>query len=128
MPPAYVKPYVKRQKNDMADAEAICEAVTRANMRFVPTKTPEQQRPCWKTRRKSAARLFFFFLARFSGKSRSTMPPPREFAEIRQQDRRAQVANEVRLQKFENLEVVRRIDALFEIDRAVVDGFWRNTA
>src|SRR6202521_3949429 len=35
--------YVKRQKNDMADAEAICEAVTRANMRFVPTKTPEQQ-------------------------------------------------------------------------------------
>ena len=43
MPPAYVKPNVKRQKNDMADAEAICEAVTRANMRFVPTKTPEQQ-------------------------------------------------------------------------------------
>ena len=44
MSPAYVKPYVKRrQKNDAADAEAICEAVTRANMRFVPTKTPEQQ-------------------------------------------------------------------------------------
>ena len=42
MPPAYVKPYVKRQKNDAADAEAICEAVTRANMRFVETKTPEQ--------------------------------------------------------------------------------------
>jgi transposase len=43
MPPAYVKPYVKRQKNDAADAEAICEAVTRANMRFVSTKTVEQQ-------------------------------------------------------------------------------------
>ena len=43
MPPAYVKPYVKRQKNDTADAEAICEAVSRANMRFVATKTPEQQ-------------------------------------------------------------------------------------
>jgi transposase len=43
MPPAYVKPYVKRQKNDAADAEAICEAVTRPSMRFVPTKTPEQQ-------------------------------------------------------------------------------------
>jgi len=43
MPPAYVKPYVKRQKNDAADAEAICEAVGRANMRFVATKTPEQQ-------------------------------------------------------------------------------------
>ena len=39
----YVKPDVKRQKNDAADAEAICEAVTRANMRFVATKTPEQQ-------------------------------------------------------------------------------------
>jgi transposase len=43
MPPAYVKPYVKRQKNDATDAESICEAVTRANMRFVETKTPEQQ-------------------------------------------------------------------------------------
>src|SRR6266542_3850185 len=43
MPPAYVRPYVKRQKNDATDAEAICEAVTRANMRFVPTKTSEQQ-------------------------------------------------------------------------------------
>src|SRR3954451_3816907 len=43
MPPAYVRPYVKRQKNDAADAEAICEAVTRANMGFVETKTPEQQ-------------------------------------------------------------------------------------
>src|SRR5271155_3356107 len=39
MPPASVNPYEKRQKNDMADAGAICEAVSRANMRFVPTKT-----------------------------------------------------------------------------------------
>ena len=43
MPPAYVKPYVKRHKNDATDAEAICEAVTRPNMRFVATKTREQQ-------------------------------------------------------------------------------------
>jgi transposase len=43
IPPSYVKPYVKRQKNDAADAEAICEAVTRPNMRFVPIKSPEQQ-------------------------------------------------------------------------------------
>jgi len=43
MPPAYVKPYVKRQKNDATDAEAICEAVSRPNMRFVATKTTEQQ-------------------------------------------------------------------------------------
>jgi transposase len=43
MPPSYVKPYVKRQKNDTADAEAICEAVTRPSMRFVEVKSPEQQ-------------------------------------------------------------------------------------
>ncbi|GAA3099753.1 hypothetical protein GCM10010520_51490 [Rhizobium viscosum] len=43
MPPAYVKPYVKRQKNDAADAEAICEAVMRSTMRFVPVKSVEQQ-------------------------------------------------------------------------------------
>ena len=43
MPPAYVKPYVKRGKTDAADAEAVCEAVTRSTMRFVPVKSPEQQ-------------------------------------------------------------------------------------
>ncbi len=43
MPPAYVKPYVKRGKTDAADAEAICEAVTRPSMRFVPVKSAEQQ-------------------------------------------------------------------------------------
>jgi transposase len=43
IPPQYVKPYVKRHKNDAADAEAICEAVTRPTMRFVPVKTEEQQ-------------------------------------------------------------------------------------
>lgn len=43
MPPAYVKPYVKRGKTDAADAEAICEAVTRPTMRFVAAKTEAQQ-------------------------------------------------------------------------------------
>ena len=43
MPARYVKPYVKRNKTDAADAEAICEAVTRPSMRFVPIKTTEQQ-------------------------------------------------------------------------------------
>ena len=43
IPPAYVKPYVKRQKNDAADAEAICEAASRANMRFVAVKSAEKQ-------------------------------------------------------------------------------------
>ena len=43
LPPQYVKPYVKRGKNDAADAEAICEAMSRPTMRFVPVKTAEQQ-------------------------------------------------------------------------------------
>ncbi len=43
IPPAYVKPYVKRGKTDAADAEAICEAGTRKTMRFVPVKSADQQ-------------------------------------------------------------------------------------
>ena len=43
IPPAYVKPFVKRQKNDDADAEAICEAAQRPTMRFVAVKSDEQQ-------------------------------------------------------------------------------------
>jgi transposase len=43
MPPAYVKAYVKRNKNDAADAEAICEAVTRPTMRFVAVKSADAQ-------------------------------------------------------------------------------------
>lgn len=43
IPPAYVKPFVKRQKNDMADAEAICEAAQRPTMRFVALKSEETQ-------------------------------------------------------------------------------------
>ena len=43
MAPQFVKPYVKTNKNDVADAEAICEAMSRPNMRFVPIKNGEQQ-------------------------------------------------------------------------------------
>jgi transposase len=43
IPPQFVKPYVKRNKNDAADAEALCEAMARPTMRFVPVKTVEQQ-------------------------------------------------------------------------------------
>lgn len=43
MAPQFVKPYGKTNKHDAADADAICEAVTRPNMRFVPVKSPEQQ-------------------------------------------------------------------------------------
>jgi transposase len=47
IPPAYVKPFVKRQKNDAADAEAICEAAQRPTMRFVVPKTEEAQAASW---------------------------------------------------------------------------------
>ena len=59
MPPSYVKPYVKRGKTDAADAEAICEAVTRPTMRFVPVKSAEVRRrtPCVRERRRTAALL-----------------------------------------------------------------------
>jgi transposase len=43
MPPAYVKPYIRRQKNDAADAAAICEAMTRPSMRFVAVRSLENQ-------------------------------------------------------------------------------------
>lgn len=43
IPPQYVKPYVKRGKNDAADAEALCEAMSRPTMRFVPVKTADNQ-------------------------------------------------------------------------------------
>ena len=46
MAPQFVKPYVKTNKNDAADAEAICEAVARPNMRFVPIKTANSRRCC----------------------------------------------------------------------------------
>jgi transposase len=46
IPPQYVKAYVKRGKNDAADAEALCEAVTRPSMRFVPVKSKERQAAC----------------------------------------------------------------------------------
>jgi transposase len=46
IPPQYVKPYVKRGKNDAADAQASCEAVSRPSMRFVPVKSREQQAAC----------------------------------------------------------------------------------
>ena len=47
IPPAYVKPFVKRQKNDAADAEAICEAAQRPSMRFVPVKRKSSRRAAW---------------------------------------------------------------------------------
>jgi len=46
-PPRYVKPYVKRNKHDAADAEAICEAITRPTMRFVPVKSIDQSGKFW---------------------------------------------------------------------------------
>jgi len=50
IPPAYVKPLVRRQKNDAADSEAICEAAMRPTMRFVPVKSEQIQGPRWFSR------------------------------------------------------------------------------
>jgi transposase len=61
MPPAYVKPFVKRHRNDAVDAEAICEAVTRANMRFVATKTfvtPNRHRRIDRCRKRARSRSY----------------------------------------------------------------------
>jgi transposase len=55
MPPAYVKPYVKRQKNDATDAEAICEAVTRPNMRLVPRRLSNRAVSCFTGRATSSS-------------------------------------------------------------------------
>jgi transposase len=56
MPPQFVRPYVKSQKNDAADAEAICEAVQRPTMRFVPVKGADQQAVLLRRPRRPAAR------------------------------------------------------------------------
>ena len=53
VPPVYVKPFVKRKKNDAADAEAICEAAWRPTMRFVAVKTQAQERPPAVTRHRA---------------------------------------------------------------------------
>lgn len=63
IPPIYVKPFVKRQKNDANDAEAIAEAAVRPTMRFVPVKSAEQQ-----------SRLTF--LAEFAGETVEGIPVP----------------------------------------------------
>ena len=57
MPPSYVKAYVKRSKNDANDAAAICEAVTRPSMRFVATKSEQQQSGLMLHRRPAASGL-----------------------------------------------------------------------
>ncbi len=84
MPPSYVKPYVKRNKNDSADAAAICEAVTRPTMRFVAEKSAEQQSvlmlhqhrnfwsangPCWSTPSADRNLMEWCFSRAISGKS-----------------------------------------------------------
>ena len=79
MPPQYVRPYVKRNKNDAADAEAICEALTRPSMRFVPVKSLEQQsalllhrtRDLLVAQRTQLANALRGHLAEFGGSARS---------------------------------------------------------
>ena len=71
MPPAYVKAYARRQKNDAADAEAICEAVMRPTMRFVPIKSAERQSVLFST----AAENFWSDSARCSSTPSAATAP-----------------------------------------------------
>ena len=75
MPPQYIKAYVKRGKNDAIDAEAMCEAMSRPTMRFVPVKTAEQQAALMMLDSRSASRFFFS-----SRTFLSACCNPREFA------------------------------------------------
>ena len=59
IPPAYVKPYVRRNKNDAVDAAAICEAVGRPNMRFVPVRSVENQAQLMRHRARELRQQFF---------------------------------------------------------------------
>lgn len=86
MPPAYVKPYLKRQKNDASDAEAICEAVRRPSMRFVPTKTADQQASC------STGHAISSFASRPPSSTRSARTLPNSASSRRWPQRRRGIA------------------------------------
>jgi transposase len=90
MPANYVKPYVKRNKNDAADAEAICEAVTRPSMRFVAVKTAEQQsvlmvhrtRELLVRQRTMVVNAIRAHMAEFGDVARVGLPQVRELLEV----------------------------------------------
>jgi Transposase len=91
MPPAYVKPYVRRQKNDAADAAGICEAVTRPSMRFVGVRTLENQAALMHQLRLSSGAHDVHWRARTS--RRFFSPPMRSDDACARQDKERRAAS-----------------------------------
>ena len=129
MPPKYVKPYVKRNKNDMADAEAICEAVTRPTMRFVEIKTPEQQsvlmlhrtRQLFVRQRTTLINALRAHLAEFgivAGVGRNGLEKLLELIESGEDDRVATGARDCLLALRKQLEMVKH--QILDADRSIL--------
>ena len=129
MAPRYVKPYVKRNKNDMADAEAICEAVTRPIMRFVAIKTVDQQsvlmlhraRQLFVRQRTTLINALRAHLAEFgivAGVGRNGLEKLLKVIEDGDGDRVPSVARDCLLVLRAQLETVKR--QVFEADRRVL--------
>ncbi len=135
MPPRYVKPYVKRNKNDAADAEAICEAVQRPTMRFVPIKTPEQQsvlmvhrtRQLFVRQRTSLINAMRAHMAEFgivAGIGRNGVEKLLELISKGEDERIPPVARECLMALAAQLELVKR--QILEADRRVLA--WHRTS
>ena len=102
LPPAYVKPYVKRGKTDAADAEAVCEAVTRPTMRFVPVKSPEQQAALSMHRtRDLLVKLSSLIECDTDSKIRAPNNSTRQFQSVLQQNQREFCRDYVRVGHFQ---------------------------
>jgi len=130
MAPRYVKPYVKRNKNDMADAEAICEAVTRPTMRFVEVKTPEQQsvlmlhrtRQLFVRQRTTLINALRAHLAEFgivAGVGRNGLEKLLQVIEEGEDDRVPPTARDCLLALRDQLEMVKH--QIFGADRRILD-------
>jgi len=130
MAPRYVKPYVKRNKNDMADAEAICEAVTRPTMRFVEVKTPEQQsvlmlhrtRQLFVRQRTTLINALRAHLAEFgivAGVGRNGLEKLLQVIEEDEDDRVPPTARDCLLALRDQLEMVKH--QIFGADRRILD-------
>ncbi|MEW9616232.1 IS110 family transposase [Shinella sp. S4-D37] len=122
MPPAYVKPYVKRNKTDAADAEAICEAVTRPTMRFVPVKSPEEQaasmvlktRELFVRQRSQTANAMRAHMAELGVVAATGMTSIAKLIAILRDDRDGRLPNSARVALLEMAEQIEKLTARIE--------------
>lgn len=129
MPPAYVKPYVKRNKTDAADAEAICEAVSRPTMRFVPVKSPEEQaasmvlktRELFVRQRSQTANAMRAHMAELGIIAATGMTSIAKLIAILRDDRDERLPNSARAALLEMAEQIERLTARVEaLDTKIV--------